>query len=125
MGRAPEGLRGLIDGYRRMLKAPEVEETLDLVVYRPLAYLWLRLLEPTFVTPNQITFLSIVIGLAAGWLLGVGTAESLKWGALGVLLFNIFDCADGMLARRRGLSCPLGYVLDGLAGYIGTTAIML
>jgi phosphatidylglycerophosphate synthase len=123
--RLREWLRSLRDGYRQTLKAPETEEPLDLVVYRPLAYLWVRLLERTTVTPNQVTLASIIVGLGAGWLLGLGTSASLRWGAVAVVVFNVLDCVDGMLARVRGMRCPYGYVLDGLAGYLGTLAILL
>lgn len=123
--RLRDRLRRLHEGYRQTLKAPETEEPLDLLVYRPLAYLWVRLLERTSVTPNQVTFVSIIVGLGAGWLLGLGTDASLRWGAVAVVVFNVLDCVDGMLARVRGMRCPYGYVLDGLAGYIGTGAILL
>lgn len=118
-------LRGLLADYRKTLKAPEIEERLDVWVFRPMAFLLVRLLTPTSITPNQITLLSIVVGVAAGWAIGLGTPASMAWGAFGVLLYNVLDCADGMLARVRKLRSPLGYVLDGLAGYVGTAAIIL
>ena len=118
-------LRGLLADYRKTLKAPEIEERLDVGVFRPMAFLLVRLLTPTSITPNQITLLSIVVGVAAGWAIGLGTPASMAWGAFGVLLYNVLDCADGMLARVRKLRSPLGYVLDGLAGYVGTAAIIL
>lgn len=118
-------VRGLLADYRRTLKAPEIEERLDVWVFRPMAFLLVKLLAPTSVTPNQVTLLSIVVGVAAGWAIGLGTPVAMAWGALGVLLYNVLDCADGMLARVRQLRSPLGYVLDGLAGYIGTAALIL
>lgn len=120
-----EALKRIRADYRAMLKASEMEETLDAVFYRPIAYGFVLLAKPTPITADQITFLSIVVGIAAGVLFGMGTATSLLWGAVAVFAFNILDCADGMLARVRGKGSPLGYVLDGLAGYIGTAAIVL
>ena len=120
-----EALKRVRADYRAMLKAPEMEETLDAVFYRPIAYGFVLLAKPTPITADQVTLLSIVFGIAAGVLFGMGTATALLWGAVAVFTFNILDCADGMLARVRGKGSPLGYVLDGLAGYIGTAAIVL
>jgi phosphatidylglycerophosphate synthase len=125
MPRPFERLRSLYAGYASMLKAPEMEETLDLVLFRPLAYLGVRAAERTPVTADQVTFLSIAVGLGAGFLIATATPAGYLWGFVLVFLFNVLDCADGMLARVRGQGSPLGYVLDGLAGYIGTTAIVL
>lgn len=125
MGSPLEALRRLRADYLAMLKAPETEETLDAVFFRPLAYLWVLAVKPTPITADQVTIASIVVGIVAGVLFGMGTQASLLWGAAAVFVFNVLDCADGMLARVRGQGSPFGYVLDGLAGYIGTTAIVL
>ena len=42
-----------------------------------------------------------------------------------MLLSNVLDCMDGMLARLRGTSSPFGYALDGLGDYVGVFAILL
>ena len=118
-------LSGWKADYLATLKPIEIEEPLDLFFYRPLAYLWVRIACHTPITANQVTLLSVVFGFVAGALLSTGHDAAVRWAAVGVLAFNVFDCADGMLARARGQSSPLGYVLDGLAGYIGTAPIML
>jgi len=125
MGRLLQALRRLRADYMATLKAPEMEETLDAVFFRPLAYVWVLGAKRTPITADQVTIASIVVGIGAGVLFGIGTQASLLWGAAAVFTFNILDCADGMLARVRGQGSPFGYVLDGLAGYIGTTAIIL
>ncbi|MGH7682622.1 MAG: CDP-alcohol phosphatidyltransferase family protein [Candidatus Eiseniibacteriota bacterium] len=125
MRRLREGLRHLRAGYNSLLKANEMEETLDLVLFRPLAYLGVRAVEQTRITPDQVTLASIVAAVGAALSIATGTYAGFLWGAALVLLFNVLDCADGMLARVRGKGSPYGYILDGLAGYIGTTAILL
>jgi phosphatidylglycerophosphate synthase len=119
-------LRELRDGYLRVLKGPELEEIPDLLFFRPLAYLGVRLVAPTGLTANQVTLASLFAGLLAGWLIAHGDKEPalLLWGAGAVFLSNVLDCMDGMLARLRGTSSPFGYVLDGLGDYIGVFAIM-
>lgn len=118
-------MKGLLADYRSTLKAPEIEETLDVVFYRPLAFGLVRLTLPTVVSPNHLTLLSLLFAILGGWLLFQGTATALAWAAVAIVLHNVFDCADGMLARARGIRSPLGYVLDGLAGYLGATALIL
>jgi phosphatidylglycerophosphate synthase len=39
------------------------------------------------------------------------------------MLFNIFDCSDGQLARLKKNGTPGGRLLDGLADYIAAVAI--
>ena len=108
-----------------MLKATEVEEGLDLALFRPLAYGVVKLVQPTRITPNQITAVSLVLGLAAGACYWQGSPAWLLWGAVLLFLTNLFDCADGMLARVRGTSSLTGYLFDGLVDYTTNTAVLV
>ncbi|MDQ1296055.1 MAG: hypothetical protein QG611_33, partial [Bacteroidota bacterium] len=49
--------------YKRSLKMKEVEETIDLIVYRPLAFLLVKLIYNTRITPDHLTFAAIIMGL--------------------------------------------------------------
>lgn len=96
-------------------KGDEVEEWLDLHFFRPLGARITRLLYPTKVTPDQVTLVSLLIGLVAGHLF---VYPSVSLNALGFALFivsDLFDSADGQLARMRGTSTRFGRVLDGLS----------
>ncbi len=104
--------------YRRMLKGPELEEPFDVYLYRPLAYLVVKAVAPTPVTPNQITAINLLPGLAAAAYFWRGTPDGYLIGAALLFLTNVLDCADGMLARVRGAGSLTGYILDGLADYI-------
>ena len=55
-----------IDEYRSSLKMIEVEELLDLVFYRPLAYLFVKAVYHTNITPNQISLIALIIGSIGG-----------------------------------------------------------
>ena len=125
MRRLRDAMRRFRAEYGSLLKAEEMEETLDLVFYRPLAFLGVRAVERTGITPDQITLASIAAAIGAAFSIATGTYAGFLWGAALVFLFNVLDCADGMLARVRGTGSPYGYILDGLAGYIGTAAIVL
>src|SRR5919197_1532022 len=96
-------------------KGVEVEEWVDLHFFRPLGARIACALYPTRVSPDLVTLWSLVLGLAAGHLF-VYARPSLN--ALGFALFvvsDIFDSADGQLARLRGTSTRAGRILDGLS----------
>jgi len=108
-----------------MLKATEVEEGLDLLLFRPLAFGLVKIVQPTPITPNQLTFISLILGLASGFCYWQGTAQFFLWGAILLFLTNLFDCADGMLARVRKSSSLTGYLFDGLVDYTTSTAVIV
>ncbi|MEZ4388001.1 MAG: CDP-alcohol phosphatidyltransferase family protein [Candidatus Krumholzibacteriia bacterium] len=119
------GFGALLDEYRSMLKARELEEVLDLAVFRPAAYGLVKLVQPTTLTPNQLTAVSLVLGLGAGACYWQGSPGFLLAGAILLFLTNLFDCADGMLARVRGTSSLTGYLFDGLVDYSTNTAVLI
>lgn len=96
-------------------KGEGVEEWVDLHFFRPLGIRVARALQPTRVSADQVTLWSLVIGLAAGHCFFY-TSPAIN--ALGFALFilsDVFDSADGQLARLRGTSTPFGRILDGLS----------
>lgn len=113
----------MIAEYRRSLKHTDAEELLDLCFYRPLAYLVVRTLHRSRVTPNQVTLCSLIAGLVAAWDFSAGNA----WRVAGVWygLANVLDCADGQLARIQNSGTPLGRLVDGVADYISSIAIFI
>ena len=97
------------------LKGATVEEWTDVHFFRPVGIRIARALEPTRVSADQVTLWGLVIGLLAGHLI---VYRSLALNLAGVVLFivsDLFDSADGQLARLRGTSTRLGRVLDGLS----------
>jgi hypothetical protein len=104
--------------YRGMLKALELEEPLDVFLYRPLAFLLVKALALGRITPNQVTLASLIPGFASAWCFWQGTPAGYLAGAILLFATNVLDCADGMLARVRGTSSLTGYILDGLVDYI-------
>jgi phosphatidylglycerophosphate synthase len=106
---------GFWSGYWSSLKPLEVEEPIDVYVHRPLAYLLARGVYGLPVSPDFITLLSIVLGIASGVSLVATFPWHLQVG--GLLLFGsaVLDCADGQLARMRGTSSVFGRMLDGVA----------
>ena len=107
------------------LKSADTEEFIDIHFYRPIGYRWALFFHKIGVSPNQITILSIFIGVAAGicfyfdnlWITGLGIFL-LVWA-------NSYDSADGQLARMTGQKSELGRILDGACGDFWFGAIYL
>src|ERR671923_2925097 len=71
-----------------------------------------RLLLRTRISPNGVTWLMILAGLAAAGVLSVpGIATAVAAGAL-IQLQILLDCSDGELARWRQRFSPAGIYLD-------------
>ncbi len=111
--------------YKKSLKMLEVEEVLDLVLYRPLALLFVRVVYKTPITPNGVTFLSLLGGLASAYCFAQGTVSGLMWGGIWYAIANVLDCSDGQLARLQGSGTPLGRLVDGVIDWIISVAIFV
>ena len=98
------------------LKSNDTEEWIDLIFYRPVGYQWALFFHKLGVTPNTITVLSIFLGIGAGILF---YPQSLGLNVIGMILLiwaNMYDSADGQLARMTGQKSNLGRILDGVSG---------
>jgi len=84
-----------------------------------------RLLYPTSVTPNQITFLSLIFGLASSWFYVSGIPDALVWGALFLYGKVFLDNVDGNLARVRGTTSRFGRFLDSLADFLVSVLVYI
>lgn len=77
-----------------------------------------RMLYPTPVTPNQITVLSLVLGLLSFGFYVSGRPDALMWGAIFLYGKVVLDNVDGNLARVRGTSSRFGRFLDSLSDFL-------
>jgi len=92
-----------------------VEEWVDRRFFRPLGLRVARALAPTAASPDQVTLTSVAVGLVAGHLCWYGSPWINLTGVILFVLSDVFDSADGQLARMRGTSTRLGRALDGIA----------
>lgn len=101
-----------------VLKSREVEDPVNLWLHRPLAYAFCWLVFRTPITPNQVTFIAIALGLGAAACWVHGSPAAMVWG--GALLWSsaIMDGADGILARAKRMQSAFGRALDGLADWL-------
>jgi len=77
-----------------------------------------RLLIPTGISPNGVTWLMIVSGAAAGVVLLVPGLPGAVLAALFAQLQMLLDCSDGELARWRSSFSASGIFLDKLGHYV-------
>lgn len=77
------------------------------------------------ITPNQITAVSVVLGLAACALVARGDRVSLAWAGLLVFASLMFDSVDGELARIRHMGSKAGMWLDNLADDLVDTTLLV
>ena len=81
--------------YKDTLKSMDTEETIDLLFYRPIGYMWAVLCAKVGITPNVITIASIFIGVAAGVMFYF---DDLSLNVIGIVVLRwatSFDSADG------------------------------
>ncbi|MCK4754634.1 MAG: CDP-alcohol phosphatidyltransferase family protein, partial [Calditrichia bacterium] len=104
--------------YKKSLKMLEVEEILDLIIFRPPAFLLVKLIYQTSITPNQITWVSLFFGVFGAFLITFGTATAFTLAAICFIIYNILDCSDGQLARLQNSGTLTGRIVDGFADYI-------
>ena len=120
-----DDMQKYIEEYRNSLKHPEAEEILDLMFFRPVAFFLVKGVYRLPITPNQISLLSLVVGLASALFLSIGKIDYYRIGALLLLGANILDCMDGQLARLQGSGTPLGRIIDGVADYVTGIAVFI
>ncbi len=116
---------GLFQQYKASLKMVEIEEMLDLVLYRPFAFLFVKAVYPTNLTPNQVSSIAMLFGVIAGILFGFGDRVFLLAGAGFYLVCNILDCADGQIARLKKNGTKVGRIVDGFIDYVVSTAVYI
>ena len=98
------------------LKSQDTEEWIDLIFYRPIGYRWALFFKKMNISPNTVTILSIILGVAAGVMFYF---TNIWFNIIGMLLLiwaNSYDSADGQLERMTGQYSRMGRILDGAAG---------
>jgi len=104
--------------FKSSLKSYDVEEIIDIFFYRPLSFLFVKLIYSTNITPNQISVFSMLFGILTGVMFGFGTHQFFIFGAIALLISNVLDCADGQLARLKKNGTGIGRIIDGFIDYV-------
>lgn len=106
-------------------KARDVEETIDLYFYRPIGYYIATACRLLRITPNVVTLVSIVIGVAGGHLLFYRDVTLNVWGIVLWVVADTLDSVDGQLARMTNHRSKFGRILDGFGGNLIFLSIYL
>ena len=115
----------LFSEFRDSIKNFWAEELVDLALYRPLAFIFVKCVAPLPLTPNQVSALVMAAGIAAGFFFAGGTPRDFLAGGLLFGLSNVLDCADGMIARLRKNGTKTGRIVDGLVDYVASGAVYI
>ena len=104
----------LIAAEERLLKSVGLnnDSLMDRLLTRFISRQLTRLFLLTGLTPNQITFLSLIIGLCAAWNFFQGTYNSNLTGAILLLVSAWVDCTDGEIARLKFMETEAGARFD-------------
>ncbi len=112
--------------WRHMQQLPKsFQGPVDALFNRHFSLRITRLLAHTPVTPNQITIVALLIGLAAALLLVIGTSAAVIGAGGLIVLQSIVDSCDGELARLRFQFSALGQWLDNVADDVVDSALMV
>jgi phosphatidylglycerophosphate synthase len=108
----------IFNEYKKSIKHAVFDETLTLYILRPIAFVFVKMLYPTNITPNQVSLGTIIIGLFSGYLFAQGTVTSFIVGGSLYFLCMVTDCVDGMIARLKNNGTLAGRIIDGFADYL-------
>ncbi len=111
--------------FKQSLKTVDSEEILDLIIFRPISFVLVKLIYNTNITPNQISIVALMFGLLTGILYGQGTHFYFILGAASFFICNTLDCMDGQLARLKKNGTKIGRVIDGFIDYITSISVFL
>ena len=99
-------------------KVRETEGAFDLFFYRKVGFQLAKFCDQIGMSPVGVTLVGGVFGLLAGHLYFY---QNLAVNLLGILLqivANVFDNADGQLARLQNRASRTGRILDGFVDYL-------
>lgn len=102
------------------------KELLSMLIYRPLArLLLLGIFRHLSVTPNQITFFSLVLIAVGCCFFAFSPYPYILIGIFFLHLGYVFDMLDGQYARYKGLTSKFGQWLDPFLDVIKTALIFI
>jgi phosphatidylglycerophosphate synthase len=116
-------LMGAREVYQKTKKVPDL--FWNRFVCRPVGAVVVDVVKGTGITPNQITLASFAVGIvSAALIVALPGRVGLIVAVLVYQASYVLDCADGMLARWRGIASPAGHLLDFLMDELKAFAIL-
>jgi phosphatidylglycerophosphate synthase len=108
--------------YRDSVKSDVSDELVNVYLQRPIAGLVTRLAYSSSVTPNQLTIAATVFGLLGSFFLLL-SGPHFTAAAIFLYLKDLFDSADGQLARAKQLFSRRGRFLDSVGDFAVNAAL--
>jgi phosphatidylglycerophosphate synthase len=108
--------------WERIKKPPTLKIFLKLI-NRPLGKQILKLFVNTRITPNQVSFISLAVGIVGAFCLTLDIYGYTILGAILIELAMCLDCVDGPLARLKNLKSDFGQWFDAVSDHIKIFAI--
>ena len=102
----------------------DMVEPVNRYIQDPIAKQIVRFLKNTPITPNQVTYFSVLLGFASGYAFSFASPASLILGGFLLEATLVLDCVDGQLARAKGTASEWGRLIDGIAGYFAYLAVI-
>lgn len=97
---------------------PDIEEISNKFFIHPLSDWLATRLAPKNIHPNWVSFAGLFCGIIASYCYFQSPLPSaITWGFFFMILWHIFDGADGHLARLTNKASAIGKVIDGIADY--------
>ena len=115
----------IFEEYKRSLKHIEAEEPLDLFFYRIVSFIFVKIILPLPITPNQLSMAALVMGIISAVFYGIGTSEALIAAGVFYSLYYLFDLSDGQVARLKKNGTRVGRIIDGIADYVTHVSIFI
>ncbi len=103
--------------YENSIKSNKSDELINIYLQRPIAGFIVRAVYLTPVSPNHLTLVSILLGIIGGVLVALPDAR-LAAAGLCFYLKDVFDSADGQLARAKQQFSRQGRFLDSIGDFI-------
>lgn len=94
-------------------------------INRPISLRVTRLLAPTGITPNQVSVLTLVLGLLASWFAALGGYAWWLAAAVAFQVASILDGTDGELASLTFRQTPFGAWMDTICDNVSYVAFMV
>ncbi len=103
----------------------DLVEPVNRYIQDPIAKKIVGFLKNTPVTPNQVTYFSVLVGFASGYAFSFASPVSLVLGGILLEMTLVLDCVDGQLARAKAMASEWGRLIDGIAGYFAYLAVVI
>ena len=93
----------------------ELAEPVNIYINEPIAKRFVSVLKNTFITPNQVTYFSVLVGFASGYSFSQGSWASSLSGGLLLELTLILDCVGNLLEQKIWQAIGVGLSTELLA----------